>query len=104
MPLLNYYSQTKMVASGLDKTAILHLAPFKLAEKMFALKRLKAKVEPCLNTSGRGQMNSVQEPRVNKTNIFGKIGAVFCGSSREIEQFKSGRSQGFKFAVRLNEQ
>ena len=72
MPVLNYYSQTKMAkgeAFGY-KTAILHLAPFTLSGKNVCPKASKECAAACLNTSGRGQMNSVQAARVNKTNAF----------------------------------
>jgi hypothetical protein len=106
MPLLNYYSQTKM-AKGEKlgyKTAILHLAPFDLSGKNVCPKASKECAAACLNTSGRGQMGSVQKARLNKTNYFwtNKNGFLF-DLSREIEQLKKrAANQGFKFAVRLN--
>tara|TARA_Y100000015_G_scaffold38438_1_gene41342 strand:+ start:41 stop:298 length:258 start_codon:yes stop_codon:yes gene_type:complete len=72
MPLLNYYSQTKM-AKGEKfgfKTAILHLAPYTLSGKNVCPKASAECAAACLNTSGRGQMNSVQKARINKTNLF----------------------------------
>jgi hypothetical protein len=106
MPLLNYYSQTKM-AKGEKfgyKTAILHLAPYKLSGKNVCPKASKECIAFCLNTSGRGQMNSVQQARINKTNLFWKDRTKFLKQlSQEIGQLKKrARSQGFKFAVRLN--
>ena len=106
MPLLNYYSQTKM-AKGEKfgfKTAILHLAPFTLSGKNVCPKASPECAAACLNTSGRGQMGSVQKARLNKTNYFwtNKNGFLW-DLSREIEQLKKRASnQGFKFAVRLN--
>lgn len=106
MPLLNYYSQTKM-AKGEKfgfKTAILHLAPFTLSGKNVCPKASPECAAACLNTSGRGQMGSVQKARLNKTNYFwtNKNGFLW-DLSREIEQLKKrARNQGFKFAVRLN--
>ena len=106
MPLLNYYSQTKM-AKGEKfgfKTAILHLAPFTLSGKNVCPKASKECAAACLNTSGRGQMGSVQKARLNKTNYFwtNKNGFLW-DLSKEIEQLKKrARNQGFKFAVRLN--
>ena len=72
MPLLNYYSQTKMAKGERFgyKTAILHLAPYKLSGKNVCPKASAACAAACLNTSGRGQMNSVQDARINKTNAF----------------------------------
>ena len=106
MPLLNYYSQTKM-AKGEKfgyKTAILHLAPFDLSGKNVCPKASKECAAACLNTSGRGQMGSVQKARINKTNLFWSNKNAFLWQlSNEIEQLKKrAASQGFKFAVRLN--
>ena len=106
MPLLNYYSQTKMAkgeAFGY-KTAILHLAPFKLSGKNVCPMASPECVKACLNTSGRGQMLSVQKARLDKTNYFWTNRNGFLWDlSKEIEQLKKrARSQGYKFAVRLN--
>jgi len=106
MPLLNYYSQTKM-AKGEKfgyKTAILHLAPFTLSGKNVCPKASKECVAACLNTSGRGQMGSVQKARLDKTHYFWTNKNAFLWDlSREIEQLKRrAKNQGFKFAVRLN--
>ena len=104
--LLNYYSQTKMAkGEGFGyKTAILHLAPYKLSGKNVCPKASKECAALCLNTSGRGQMNSVQAARINKTNFFWKNRNAFLQQlSLEIEQLKNtARSHRFKFAVRLN--
>ncbi len=75
MALLNYYSQTKM-AKGEKlgyKTAILHFAPYNMSGKNVCPKATKGPggcIKPCLNTSGRGQMNSVQKSRLNKKFYF----------------------------------
>ena len=106
MTLLNYYSQTKM-AKGEKfgyKTAILHLAPFDLSGKNVCPKASPECAAACLNTSGRGQMGSVQRARINKTNLFWTNKNAFLWQlSTEIEQLKKRSiNQGFKFAVRLN--
>ena len=106
MPLLNYYSQTKM-AKGEKfgyKTAILHLAPFNLSGKNVCPKASEECVAACLNTSGRRQMGSVQKARLDKTNLFWTNKNAFLWQlSTEIEQLKKRAArQGFKFAVRLN--
>ena len=109
MTLLNYYSQTKM-AKGEKygyKTAILHLAPFDLSGKNVCPKAVTGPggcVDPCLNTSGRGQMNSVQQARINKTNYFWNNKNGFLWElSKEIQTLKvRAANAGFKFAVRLN--
>ena len=109
MPLLNYYNQTKMSkgeAFGY-KTAIMHLAPFKLSGKNVCPKATPGPggcVDSCLNTSGRGQMKIVQKARLDKTNYFWKDRKNFLLElSKEIEILKRrARNQGFKFGVRLN--
>ena len=106
MPLLNYYSQTKMAKGERFgyKTAILHLAPYKLSGKNVCPNASKACAAACLNTSGRGQMNSVQDARVNKTNAFWQDRLKFLKDlDLEIKQLSKRADQaGFKFAVRLN--
>ena len=86
------------------KTAILHLAPFTLSGKNVCPKASKECAAACLNTSGRGQMGSVQKARLNKTNYFWTNKNAFLQDlSREIELLKNrAKNQGFKFAVRLN--
>jgi hypothetical protein len=86
------------------KTAILHLAPFDLSGKNVCPKASKECAALCLNTSGRGQMNSVQQARVKKTQYFWTNKNAFLWDlSREIELLKNrAKNQGFKFAVRLN--
>jgi len=106
MPLLNYYSQTKM-AKGEKfgyKTAILHLAPYKLSGKNVCPKASKECIAFCLNTSGRGQMNVTQTSRINKTKKFWQDRQQFLKDlDKEIGMLKKrAASQGFKFAVRLN--
>ena len=106
MPLLNYYSQTKMAKGERFgyKTAILHLAPYKLSGRNVCPKASAACAAACLNTSGRGQMNSVQDARVNKTNAFWQDRLKFLKDlDAEIKQLsKRAGAAGFKFAVRLN--
>ena len=86
------------------KTAILHLAPYTLSGKNVCPKASKECAAACLNTSGRGQMGSVQKARLNKTNLFWKDRKKFLEDlSHEIGVLKKrAASQGFKFAVRLN--
>ena len=104
--LFNYYSQTKMAkgeALGF-KTAILHLAPFDLSGKNVCPKASPECAAACLNTSGRGQMGSVQKARINKTKYFWTNKNGFLHDlSLEIQQLKKrAANQGYKFAVRLN--
>ena len=104
--LLNYYSQTKMAKGERFgyKTAILHLAPFKLSGKNVCPNASKACAAACLNTSGRGQMNSVQAARISKTNAIWQARVKFLQDlDAEIKQLSKRADQaGFKFAVRLN--
>ena len=75
MALLNYYSQTKM-AKGEQfgvKTAILHLAPYDMSGKNVCPKAVTGPggcVDPCLNTSGRGQMKLSTESPNKKDQLF----------------------------------
>ena len=86
------------------KTAILHLAPFDLSGTNVCPKASPECAAACLNTSGRGQMGSVQKARINKTNLFWTNKNAFLWQlSNEIEQLKKrAANQGYKFAVRLN--
>jgi len=89
------------------KTAILHLAPYNMSGKNVCPKAVTGPggcVDPCLNTSGRGQMGSVQRARINKTqHYFTNKNGFLWELSKEIEQLKKrAKNQGFKFAVRLN--
>lgn len=104
--LLNYNSQHKMekgVAYGW-RTAILHLAPYKLSSKNVCPSASKECIAACLNSAGRGQQTNVQQARLRKTEFFHKNRSGFLWQlSREIEQLKRrAKNSGFKFAVRLN--
>jgi len=86
------------------KTAILHLAPYKLSGKNVCPKASTECIKFCLNTSGRGQMNVTQTSRINKTKKFWQDRQQFLKDlDKEIGTLKKrAASQGFKFAVRLN--
>ena len=86
------------------RTAILHLAPYKLSSRNICPGASKECVKACLNTSGRGQMGVVQKARLRKTEFFHRNRSGFLWQlSREIEQLKNrAKKAGFKFAVRLN--
>ena len=85
-------------------TALLHLAPYKLSGRNVCPKASAACAEACLNTAGRGQMNSVQAARINKTKYFFKNRSGFLWQlSREIEMLKKRvPRKGYRCAVRLN--
>ena len=48
----------------------LHLAPYTLSGRNVCPYASKGCAEACLNTAGRGYMNSVQEARIRKTKMF----------------------------------
>jgi len=85
-------------------TALLHLAPYRLSGRNVCPKASPACAEACLNTAGRGQMNSVQRARLNKTKYFFQNRSGFLWQlSREIEMLKKRVTRkGYRFAVRLN--
>ena len=101
MPLLNYYSQTKM-AKGEKfgvKTAILHLAPFDLSGKNVCPKATKGPggcVDPCLNTSGRGQMGSQASgaDRPDLSVVPGRRDAAGAGGGRPLVRRRGVRGRG----------
>ena len=86
------------------RTAILHLAPYKLSSKNVCPSASKECIAACLNSAGRGQQTNVQQARLRKTEFFHKNRSGFLWQlSREIEQLKRrAKNSGFKFAVRLN--
>jgi len=104
--LLNYSSQHKMekgVAYGW-RTAILHLAPYKLSSRNVCPSASPECIAACLNTAGRGQQNNVQQARIRKTEFFHKNRSGFIWQlANEIEMLKKrSKKAGYKFAVRLN--
>ena len=55
----------------------IHLAPANLAGYEVCQWRSKGCTAACLNTAGRGQMNSVQQSRIAKTKLFFERKAEF---------------------------
>ena len=55
----------------------LHLAPYTLSGRNVCPYASKGCAEACLNTAGRGHMNSVQEARIRKTKMFYESKANF---------------------------
>ena len=86
------------------RTALLHLAPYKLSSKNVCPSASPECVKACLNTAGRGQQNNVQQARLRKTEYFHKNRSGFIWQlANEIEMLKKrSKKAGFKFAVRLN--
>ena len=104
--LLNYNNQHKMlkgVAYGW-RTAVLHLAPYKLSSRNVCPSASPECIKACLNTAGRGQQNNVQQARIRKTEYFHKNRSGFIWQlANEIEMLKKrSKKAGYKFAVRLN--
>ena len=104
--LLNYNNQHKMlkgVAYGW-RTAVLHLAPYKLSSRNVCPSASRECIKACLNTAGRGQQNNVQRARLRKTEYFHKNRSGFIRQlANEIEVLKKrSKKAGYKFAVRLN--
>ena len=72
MPLLNYYSQTKMAkgeALGY-KTAILYLAPSINSGFNVCPQASEGCKSACLYTSGHGRFDNVKQGRINKTRWY----------------------------------
>ena len=86
------------------RTAVVHLAPYKLSSKNVCPSASPECVKACLNTAGRGQQNNVQQARLRKTEYFHKNRSGFIWQlANEIEMLKKrSKKAGFKFAVRLN--
>jgi len=84
--------------------AILHLAPFNLSGINICPQASKGCIAGCLNTAGRGQMNSVQKSRINRTNYFRYDRQKFLEQlDAEITKYKKyAHNKGYKFCVRLN--
>jgi len=86
------------------RTAVLHLAPYKLSSRNVCPSASPECIKACLNTAGRGQQNNVQAARLRKTEYFHKNRSGFLWQlSNEIEILKKrSKKAGYKFAVRLN--
>ena len=85
------------------RTAILHLAPYKLSSRNVCPSASPECIAACLNTAGRGQQNNVQQARIRKTEFFHKNRSGFIWQlANEIEMLKKrSKKAGYKFAVRL---
>lgn len=82
----------------------IHLAPANLAGYEVCQWRSKGCTASCLNTAGRGQMNSVQQSRVAKTKLFFEQKKDFMIKlCREIAStIKSANKKEMKAVFRLN--
>ena len=82
----------------------IHLAPANLAGYEVCRWRSKGCTASCLNTAGRGQMNSVQQSRIAKTKLFFEQKMdFFTKLSKEIAStIKSSLKKEMQAVFRLN--
>ena len=82
----------------------IHLAPANLAGYEVCKWRSKGCTASCLNTAGRGQMNSVQQSRIAKTKLFFEQKMDFFNKlSKEIAStIKSSLKKEMQAVFRLN--
>lgn len=85
-------------------TAIMHLAPAKLSGHNVCTSASKGCIKACLNTAGRGKINSVQEARKNRTKLFFNDRDVFRNQLQsEIQtHIRKAKRLGFEPCIRLN--
>ena len=82
----------------------IHLAPANLSGYEVCRWRSKGCTMACLNTAGRGQMNSVQDSRIAKTKLFFEQRFDFLAKlSKEItSSIKSATKKGMQAVFRPN--
>lgn len=82
----------------------IHLAPANLSGYEVCRWRSKGCTMACLNTAGRGQMNSVQDSRIAKTKLFFEQRFDFLAKlSKEISStIKSASKKGLQAVFRPN--
>ena len=82
----------------------IHLAPANLSGYEVCRWRSKGCTMACLNTAGRGQMNSVQDSRIAKTKLFFEQRFDFLAKlSKEItSSIKSASKKGMQAVFRPN--
>ena len=104
--LLNIDNNAKTIKGQKLKvmTAILYLAPAKSSGFNTCPMASKGCAASCLNTAGRGQMNSVQLGRINKTKwYFLERESFLIQLKKEIRAHVNRcKIKGFKPAIRLN--
>jgi hypothetical protein len=111
---MEYMIKTTLLTSGNQKilkgeklgyiTKGIHFAPASLSGFEVCRWRSKGCTASCLNTAGRGQMNSIQESRIAKTKLFFNHQLDFLAKlSKEISNsIKSATKKGMKSVFRLN--
>ena len=109
-----YKPQKKLLGSSTYKmeksqkykylSEILHLAPANIGGVNICPNASPECIKLCLNTSGRGQMNTVQKSRLNKKYYFLADRLKFLNHlDREIKlSYARATRKGFKYTVRLN--
>ena len=109
-----YRPQKKLLGSSTYKmeksqkykylSEILHLAPANIGGVNICPNASPVCIKLCLNTSGRGQMNTVQKSRLNKKFYFLANRLKFLNHlDHEIKlSFERAKRKGFKYTVRLN--
>jgi hypothetical protein len=82
----------------------LHLAPHKLGGKNLCPNASKGCIAACLNTSGQGIYNRVQQSRINKSKMFNENREEFLKQlHKEISaKVKTAAKTGAKVSFRLN--
>ena len=104
--LLNIDNNAKTIKGQKYKymTAILYLAPQRTSGFNVCPMASAGCMASCLNTAGRGQMNSVQQGRINKTKWYFIERDSFLNQLRiEIKRhILRCKKNGFKPAIRLN--
>ena len=82
----------------------IHLAPANLSGYEVCQWRSKGCTASCLNTAGRGQMNSIQVSRINKTKLFFERKSEFLSKlAKEISSsIKSAIKKEMEAVFRLN--
>ena len=104
--LLNIDNNAKTIKGQKLKvmTAILYLAPAKSSGFNTCPMASKGCTASCLNTAGRGQMNSVQQGRINKTKwYFLERESFLIQLKKEIRShINRCKIKGFTPAIRLN--
>ena len=109
-----YKEQKKLLGSSTYKmqkssgykylSEILHLAPSNIGGVNICASSSPVCVDLCLNTSGRGQMTSVQKSRLNKKYYFLADRLKFLNHlDREIKlSSERAKRKKLKYTVRLN--
>lgn len=82
----------------------MYLSPYTVSGHNVCASASKGCIAGCLNTSGRGRMNSVQQARLNRTKLFFEDRKSFEEQLfSEVSAFKTKCNKlGLKPAVRLN--